>query len=143
MSSRARNVLIGFILAGFAVATGLAVSSGTLPPAEYTFVNGSEVKSLDPHTVTGVPDHRIVEEIFEGLVRWNPKTLKPERAIAEDWKISDDGKTYTFYLRKNAKWSDGSPITAHDFIWSFRRLLHPATAAQYAYELWYAENAER
>lgn len=143
MSSRARNVLIAAILASLALATGFAVSSGTLPPAEYTFINGSEVKSLDPHTVTGVPDHRIVEEIFEGLVRWDPKTLEPKAAIATHWEDSDDGKTYTFYLRKDAKWSDGSVITANDFIWSFRRLLHPETAAQYAYELWYAVNAER
>jgi oligopeptide transport system substrate-binding protein len=143
MSPRARNVLIVLILAGFAVATGLAISSGTLPPADYTFVNGSEVKSLDPHTVTGVPDHRIVEELFEGLCHWDPETLKPGPGVAENWKASDDGKTYTFYLRKIAKWSDGSDVTAKDFIYSFRRLLHPDIGAQYAYELWYAENAER
>ncbi len=143
MSSRGRNILIVLVFIGFAAATGLALLRGTIPPADYTFVNGTEVKSLDPHTVTGVPDHRIVEEIFEGLCRWDPKTLEPGPAIAERWEESADGKTYTFYLRKNAKWSDGSSITAQDFLWSFRRLLHPATAAQYAYELWYAENAER
>ncbi|MCC7083734.1 MAG: peptide ABC transporter substrate-binding protein [Pirellulales bacterium] len=143
MPNRVRNVLMVFVLAGMAAATGFCISRGTLPPADYTFINGSEVKSLDPHTVTGVPDHRIVEELFEGLCRWDPQTLQPGPGIAERWEVSPDGRNYRFYLRKNAHWSDGSPVTAHDFIWSFRRLLHPETAAQYAYELWYAENAER
>ena len=61
---------------------------------------------------------------------------------AESWTVSDDGTVYTFKLRKDAVWSDGSPVTAEDFVYSFRRLEDPATAAEYASMLYPVENAE-
>ncbi|MBC7353510.1 MAG: peptide ABC transporter substrate-binding protein, partial [Thermogutta sp.] len=113
------------------------------PPADFSFCNGTEIKTVDPALVTGQPEGRVVWAIFEGLTTYDPKTLAPRPGVAESWEISDDKKVYTFHLRKNAYWSDGTPLTAEDFRWSFRRLLHPETASEYAYELWYVVNAEK
>lgn len=99
--------------------------------------NGSEPRDLDPHTVTGVPESQIVQSLFEGLVGKDPKTLQPTPGVAESWTVSKDGKTYFFKLRKNAKWSNGEPVTAADFIYSWKRLLDPNTASEYAYQGFY------
>ena len=99
--------------------------------------NGSEPKDLDPHTVTGIPEFQIIQNLFEGLVGKDPKTLEPTPGVAESWKLSKDGKVYTFKLRKNAKWSNGEPVTASDFIYSWKRLLDPKTASEYAYQGYY------
>ena len=120
-----------------------AVSFGTLPPADLTFCNGDEIKTVDPALSTGQPEGRIIWSLFEGLCRWHPETLEPIPGVAERWELSDDKRTYTFFLRREALWSDGTPVTAHDFSYSLRRFLHPATAAEYGKELWYIENARR
>ncbi len=120
-----------------------AVSFGTLPEADFTFCNGDEIKTVDPAIVTGQPEGRIVGALFEGLCRWHPKTLKPIPGMAQSWDISDDELTYTFDIRRGALWSDATPVTAHDFAWSFRRFLHPATASEYAYEMWYVVGAQK
>lgn len=141
MSTRAWFPLILIALGLGAVAW--AVLRVQLPPADFTFINETEVKSLDWAVVTGIPEHRIVGNIFEGLTRLDAKTLEPLPGVAESWDISDDKKTYTFHLRKNAKWSNGDPLTAHDFLYSMRRFLDPTTAAEYAYQAWYLVNARR
>jgi len=132
-------------IAGAAIlfSIGWALNRGQLPPADFTFVNGTEVKSLDPAIVTGQPENRMINALFEGLTSWNPKTLEPEPGAAERWDVSEDLLTYTFHLRKDAKWSDGSPVTAHDFIYSMRRFLDPRTAAEYSYQAWYVKNAKK
>lgn len=116
-----------------------ATSLGTLPPAEFTFNNGTEPKSLDPAQVTGSPEGRIVRALFEGLYRPNPETLEPLPAMAltanPDEILSEDGRIYTFPLRTGAVWSDGQPVTAEDFRWSWQRLLHPETGSQYHFVL--------
>lgn len=122
-------------------AIGWAVSFGTLPPADFTFSNDTEIKTVDPAIVTGQPEGRIIRCIFEGLINWDPETLQPIPGVSELPEISNDGRTYTFRLRHNARWSDDSPVTAHDFVWSNRRMLHPETAAEYSYELWYIVGA--
>ena len=113
------------------------------PPADFTFVNNTEVKSLDPAIVTGQPEGRILEGLFEGLINLDAKTLAVIPGIAEHWDLAEDKLRYTFHLRPNARWSDGSTITAHDVRWSLRRFLDPATAGQYAYQAWYIKNARR
>lgn len=113
------------------------------PPADFTFCNGTEIKTVDPALVVGQPEGRVVWALFEGLVTYDPKTLAPRPGVAEDWTLSPDKRVYTFHLRENARWSDGTPLTAEDFRWSFRRLLHPETASEYAYELWYVVHAEK
>ncbi|HYO26576.1 MAG TPA: peptide ABC transporter substrate-binding protein, partial [Lacipirellulaceae bacterium] len=121
----------------------VALSGARLPPADFTFCNGTEVKSLDPLIVTGQPENNMVNCLFEGLVRWNPETLEPEPGVAERWEISADRLTYTYHLRESARWSNGDPVTADDFRYALRRILDPRTAAQYAYQAFYIKNARR
>jgi oligopeptide transport system substrate-binding protein len=138
-----RLLFFAVMIAAVLAAVAWAVLRVQLPPADFTFVNETEVKSLDPHIVTGQPEHRILEAVFEGLTRLNPETSEPENGAAESWDISADGRVYTFHLRKNARWTDGSPVTAHDFVYSYQRFLNPQTAAEYAYQAWYIKNAKR
>ena len=100
------------------------------------------MQTLDPATVTGIPEGRLVRMLFEGLLVLDPKTLEPLPGAAESWDVSEDGLTYTFKIRQGAKWSNGDPLTAADFLWSLERFLDPETAAQYAYMMWYVEGAE-
>ena len=72
--------------------------------ATFRIGNGAEPQSLDPHLITGVPEHRVYSSLFEGLVTYDPKTAEPIPGTAESWTISKDGLTYTFKLRKNAVW---------------------------------------
>jgi len=106
------------------------------------FGNGVEPEGLDPHIVTGVAENKIVSALFEGLVTKNPETLEVEPGMAESWEISADGRVYTFHLRENAQWSNGDPVTAVDFHWSWQRLLTPELGAQYNYNLFPVVNAE-
>ena len=105
--------------------------------------NGAEPVDLDPHVITGVTEFNIIRALLEGLVDENPHTLKPEPGAAERWEISADGLQYTFHLRGDARWSNGDPVTAHDFVFSFRRMLTPALGARYAYMLYPLKNAEQ
>ncbi|MCP4178985.1 MAG: peptide ABC transporter substrate-binding protein [bacterium] len=105
--------------------------------------NGSEPQDLDPQTVTGIPELRIISALFEGLVSENPRTLAPEPGVAKSWSISNKGLVYTFFIRKDAKWSNGTPLTAKDFVFSYKRMLSPSLAAQNAYMLYCMKNAEK
>lgn len=104
--------------------------------------SGGEPKSLDPQIVTGVIEERVLSSLFEGLVNLDFETMQPIPGVAESWEISGDGLVYTFHLRDNARWSNGDPVTADDFAYSWRRILSPALAAEYAYLLYPIENAE-
>lgn len=105
--------------------------------------NGTEPQSLDPQIATGVPEHHIISAVMEGLVLKDRKTLEPRPGVAKSWDISDDGRVYTFYLRDNARWSNGDPHTAHDYAWSWWRALQPALGNLYAYMLFPIENAQK
>ncbi|QDV08262.1 Periplasmic oligopeptide-binding protein precursor [Planctomycetes bacterium Poly30] len=137
-----RQVLPVLLLLGILAAAVYATRGARLAPADFVFNNGTEIQTLDPATVTGVPEGRAIRMVFEGLLVAHPKTLEPQPGCAESWEVSDDGLTYTFHLRKNARWSNGDLITADDFMWSFERFLDPRTAAEYAYMAWYIEGAE-
>ena len=104
--------------------------------------NGTEPQDLDPHIVTGVPEHKILMALFEGLVTENPKDLSPEPGVAEKWDISPDGLVYTFHLRAGVQWSDGTPLTATTFVRSYQRMLTPALGAEYSYLLHFVKNAK-
>lgn len=113
------------------------------PEADFTWVNGAEPATLDPAIATGVPENRLLRCIFEGLTDADPATLDSKPGVAESWEISEDGLRYLFNIRKEAQWSNGDPLTAHDFVWSWQRVLEPVTAAQYAYQLYYIKGAHR
>ena len=128
------------------LATSLVVAGGafmTPAIAEVIYNRGSaaEPETVDPHKTSTVYEAHVLRDLFEGLVMQDAKAeLIP--GVAESWTVSDDGKTYTFKLRENATWSDGSPVTAEDFVYSFRRLEDPATGAEYASMLYPIANAE-
>lgn len=103
---------------------------------------GADVAELDPHIVTGLSEINVVAALFEGLVAEDPADLHPVPGVAERWEISSDGLTYTFHLRANARWSNGAPVTARDFLASFRRVLTRSLGADYATMLYVVQNAE-
>jgi len=104
--------------------------------------NGAEVQDLDPHVVTGMLEHRVLSSLFEGLTTIDPATLKAVPAAAASWDISEDARVYTFHLQPEGRWSDGSPVTAHDFVYAWRRILSPALAAEYGYMLHLLKNGQ-
>ena len=106
------------------------------------YVSGSEPQSLDPQVPTGQPEARVIMAFFDGLVEYHPKTMEAIPAIAESWEVSDDGTEYLFHLRKNATFSNGDPVTAKDFVYTFRRALSPELAAENAYLAYYVKYAE-
>jgi ABC-type oligopeptide transport system substrate-binding subunit len=116
----------------------------TSPPdgQVFTFNNGAEPEHLDPAVMSGQPDGRIARLVFEGLCTADPKTLDPRPGQAARWDVSADGLTYTFHLRPGLTWADGHPLTAHDFVWSWRRALSPATGSRYASFLFAIRNGE-
>ncbi len=87
--------------------------------------NATEPEALDPQLVRGQVEWTIVGGLFEGLVAPDPQTLESRPAVAERWEVSPDGLTYSFYLREDARWSDGVPVSAGDFVFSARRMLAP------------------
>ncbi len=104
--------------------------------------NGAEPETLDIHKSSGVPEANIQRDLFEGLIAEAADgSLIP--GVAWEWRLSDDGLVYTFALRKNARWSNGNPVTAQDFVYAFERALNPETASDYAFILWPIKNAER
>ena len=109
--------------------------------ADLILLNGAEPETLDPAIITGQPEGRIVNALFEGLCAYN-ENGQPSPGAAESWEISPDGKTYIFHIRPNAKWSDGSPLTARDFVESWHHTLKPETGSQYNYQLYPIKNAQ-
>lgn len=102
--------------------------------------NGPEPQALDPHVTTGNAALAIQMALYEGLVAPHPETLGPEPAVAESWSVSEDGRVYRFTLRDSARWSNGDPVTARDFVTAWERALNPVQAAPYAYMLHVLEN---
>ena len=119
------------------VATAAVVPAGVQLAEKQTLVrnNGSEVQSLDPHKIEGVPESNINRDLFEGLLI-SDVDGKASPGVAEKWE-NKDFKVWTFHLRKDAKWSDGTPVTAQDFVYSWQRLANPNTASPYASYLQY------
>ncbi|MCF7687583.1 MAG: peptide ABC transporter substrate-binding protein [Cephaloticoccus sp.] len=133
--------LLSLLLAALITGCGKNSSAGHDNPVDangkklmvWRVGNGSEPQDLDPQTITGVPEHKIMMALFEGLVSEDPQDLHVVPGLAESWEISPDGLVYTFHLRPDAKWSNGEPITAQDIVASFHRMLSPGLASEYAY----------
>jgi oligopeptide transport system substrate-binding protein len=109
--------------------------------ADLVFINGAEPQTLDPALVSGQNEMRISTALFEGLMRSNAQG-RAEPGLAEKVEVSDDGLLYTFHLRENLTWSDATPLTSADVLYSWQRVLNPATAADYAPILFFIKNAE-
>ena len=96
--------------------------------------NGAELQSLDPHRSEDTSSSNVHRDVYEGLVSEAPNgDLIP--GVASSWASSDDGKTYVFNLRPEARWSNGDPLTAGDFVFSLRRGVDPKTVSVYSYIL--------
>jgi oligopeptide transport system substrate-binding protein len=115
----------------FLVLSLLGCGKGTHGPKPLVIANSAEPPSLDLHEITGQPELRVVGALFEGLVIRGLKDPQVRPGVAHTWEVSPDGKTYTFHLRK-ARWSDGAPLTARDFLKSWRRFVDPLTTSEYS-----------
>lgn len=116
----------------------------TVPPERniFRYVSGDEPESLDPAISNGQPEARVYMALYDGLVEYHPKTMEPEPALAERWESNNDSSEFKFYLRHNGRWSNGDPINAHDFVYSFRRALAKETASRNAYLAYYIKYAQ-
>ncbi|WP_028022796.1 ABC transporter substrate-binding protein [Enterovibrio calviensis] len=120
-----------------AVAADVPADVKLAPVQELVRGNGTEVASLDPHKTEGVPESHVLRDLMEGLVIQDAEgSTSP--GIAESWS-TEDNQTFTFKIRKDAKWSNGDPVTAHDFEFSFKRVVDPTTASPYS---WYIEKTQ-
>ncbi|MDB5460409.1 MAG: peptide transporter substrate-binding protein [Caulobacteraceae bacterium] len=136
------------MLAGAALGALMASScdsGGSRPPCPagklcYERGNVIDPLTLDPLKATTVNEDHLLGDMFTGLVQYDPMG-EPAPGMATSWKTSADGLTWTFHLR-DAKWSDGAPLTSDDFVYSLRRLMDPKFASEYAYILYMITNAE-
>lgn len=133
-----RTALKSFVIAATVIASTLAATAQTT----YSRGNDADPETLDPHKTSTVAETHILIDLFEGLVAYGAKAdVVP--GVAEKWSVSADGLTYTFNIRQDAKWSNGDKVTAGDFVFSFQRIMDPATGAKYANVLYPIKNAEK
>lgn len=138
------------VIAAALFAAGCASSASsrfygkTVPPTEniLRYVSGSEPESLDPQIGTGQPEARLYLALYDGLIEYDAQTSQPIPSLAERWQISPNGTEYTFFLRKNGRFSNGDPITAKDFVYTFRRGFDPETISRNAALGYYIKYAE-
>lgn len=129
--------LITALLAG----SVLAATAGFANAVTYVRGNDGDPETLDQHKTSTVVEARILRDLYEGLVVYDP-SAKIIPGVAESWEVSDDGLIYTFKLRGDAKWSNGDPVVAGDFVFSLQRIMTPETGAKYANILYPIMNAE-
>ncbi|HEY4300501.1 MAG TPA: peptide ABC transporter substrate-binding protein [Candidatus Didemnitutus sp.] len=143
-SRRCRTIAV---LAALAVLLGGGCARGRTPIERGTREQvlyrslSADLTDLDPQLVTGLPGINVASALFEGLVAEDPVDLHPVPGVAERWDISPDGRIYTFHLRADARWSNGDPLLADDFVASVRRALSPELGATSASMLAVLKNA--
>ncbi|WP_210484761.1 peptide ABC transporter substrate-binding protein [Microvirga antarctica] len=115
----------------FATVATAALMGSASADVVYNRANSGEPETLDTHKTSTVQEAHILRDLLEGLVTYNAKG-EAVPGQAEKWEISDDGKTYRFTLRDGIKWSNGDPVKASDFVYSYRRIMNPETGAKYA-----------
>ncbi len=142
MSRRLRSFLVVTGTAAAVLATILTASAPRAAPPGATFRMSlaAEPPTLDWSLATDSVSFDVITNLMEGLTEYDDH-LRPRPALAKRWKVSPDGLTYTFFIREDARWTDGRPVTAMDFEYSWKRLLDPKTAAEYAYFLYDVVNA--
>jgi oligopeptide transport system substrate-binding protein len=150
--SKQKQIVMLFLLASITIAgPSCTVSSNkdpffgkTTPPERniFRYVSGDEPESLDPAISNGQPEARIYMALYDGLVEYDGKTLAPKPALAEHWQGNNDSSEFKYYLRHNGRFSNGDPIDANDFVYSFRRALAKETASRNAYLSYYIKYAQ-
>ena len=103
---------------------------------------GTEPPTLDWSLATDVTSFTIIDNVMDGLTAFDEK-YEPVPALAQSWQISEDGRTYTFKIREGVSWTDGKPLKAGDFLYSWKRILQPETAGSYAHFLFDIQNARK
>jgi oligopeptide transport system substrate-binding protein len=136
-------ITLGLIL-GASVLTGCGNNKdkiNTTTKQEITYNLGTDIRSLDPALSTDETGSTVILNTYEGLCSLDVNE-KAVQGVAESWDISDDKLTYTFHLRKDAKWSNGDTVKASDFEYEWKRVLNPEIASEYAYQLLYIKGAK-
>ncbi len=134
--------LVGLVLGIAGCAKREAPATAGLRTRTLLVGNAAEPGDLDPHLASILNDQIVVNTLFEGLTLLDERTTQPLPAVAEKWIVSPDGLTWTFTLRAGLKWSNGDALTSADFVTAWRRVLHPAFAADNAWYLFALKNAE-
>ena len=140
--------LIALALVNVACSSSSAADSqyfGKVEPPEgqvLRYYSGGEPQTLDPQKIVGQVDSRIAVALFDGLFEYDEKTVAPVPSLATNWEPNEDGTVWTFHLRRDARWSDGLPLNAHDFVYSWRRAVSPELAANYASMMYIVKNAQ-
>ncbi|HKP70364.1 MAG TPA: peptide ABC transporter substrate-binding protein [Pyrinomonadaceae bacterium] len=150
MKKRSSTIHIGIVAALCALLAGCGTSAKqqywgkTVPPQENVlrYVTGSEPESLDPAVPNGQPEARLLMALYDALIEYHPLTVEPIPSVAESWEIKEGGTEYIFHLRKNAKFSNGDPITANDFVFTIRRGFKPELASRNASLGYYIKYSE-
>jgi oligopeptide transport system substrate-binding protein len=149
--ARARGLALSFTAAlaacgqqGAPPAAAPAITVGSAPAALQVVARTVDdyPRSLDPQLTTDIPSQRVLDDLFEGLVALSIDG-KPVPGVAASWQQSADARTWVFHLRENARWSNGAPLTADDFVYSWRREVDPRTASEYAQALAPIANAQQ
>ncbi|MFA9557560.1 peptide ABC transporter substrate-binding protein [Evansella sp. AB-rgal1] len=118
------------------------VAEGSDEPRTLLLNNGNNPTSMDPPIGNDEASYNVLNNVFEGLTRLGKDAAIPEPAMAEDWDVSEDGLVYTFFIRDDAYWTNGEPVTAYDFEFSFKRLADPETASPAASHSYWIAGAE-
>ena len=143
-----KHIIVGLLILSLfsTLVAGCGQAQQGKTPAEgktkvVRYNHGQEPETIDPAQNTSTDGGTIASAVFEGLTAldMNDEIIP---GVAASWDVADDQKTYTFHLRKDAKWSDGKAVTAKDFAYAWQRALDPKTKAEYAYQLFYIENGE-
>lgn len=136
-----KSLLGATFLATSLFAAALPFASAANAEVVYNRGNDTDPTTLDHQKTSTVAEGNLMRDLYEGLVTEDAKA-EVIPGVAESWEISDDGLTYTFKLRQDAKWSNGDPVTAEDFVYAYQRIQDPKTAAPYANMLYVMQNAE-
>lgn len=139
MKKLAEIILLGCMIIAAFIFSGCGDEAMTDDTVRYALE--SEPSTLDPGKSTALAESNVELALFEGLTRLDEHE-QPQPAAAERWDISADGTEYTFHLREGLLWSDGTPLTAHDFEYAWKRVLDPATASENAYMMYPLNNGE-
>lgn len=140
--------LLGLLLAACAATAAEAPADGGKQPAAagaevvLRLSSVSEPSTLDPNLAEDTFSTTPIEQMFLGLTNINNETSDIEPELAESWEVNEDGTVWTFKLREDVAWSDGTPVTANDVVYSVQRAVKPETASPYAYVLYTIQNAK-
>ena len=136
-------LLIVVALSALIIVGWWSMAGRNVPDADFVFVSAAPHKTLDPQQMSWLDEIRIAECLYEPLVKFNVPSLDMVGGVAERWEVepTEQGERYTFDLRADAKWSNGDAVTAHDFVYAWRRAMMPDFAAQYFNLMWVIEGA--